>query len=111
MSVGFHGRIVGNSTFANSDNPLGWYSTLFQFCGNKPALDILKESLILDVPVELSAAPVTLTDKLYFLATRASSSRLSLCEVSVRCVVLRAKRNRWVYRCTLHQRMKEPWNP
>lgn len=35
MSVGFHGRIVGNSTFANSDNPLGWYSTLFQFCGNK----------------------------------------------------------------------------
>ena len=35
MSVGFHGHIVGNSTFANSDNPLGWYSTLFQFCGNK----------------------------------------------------------------------------
>ena len=39
-----------------------------------------------------SAAPVTLTDKLYFLATRASSSRLSLCEVSVKCVVLRAKK-------------------
>lgn len=58
----------------------------------KPALDTLKESLIPGVPVELSAAPVNLTDKPYFFATRASSSRLSICGTSVRCAVLRLKK-------------------
>lgn len=59
----------------------------------KSALDKLNVSLMSDVPVELSAAPVTLTDKSYFFATLANSSRLSFCETSVRRAVLRVKRN------------------
>ena len=58
----------------------------------KSALDKLNESLMSDVPVELSAAPVTLTDKSYFFATLANSSRLSFCETSVRRAVLRVKK-------------------
>lgn len=55
---------------------------------------------MLHVPVILSAAPVTFTDKLYLFATRASSSRLRTCDASVSCAELSAKRNRWVLRCT-----------
>lgn len=58
----------------------------------KSALDKLNVSLMSDVPVELSAAPVTLTDKSYFFATLANSSRLSFCETSVRRAVLRVKK-------------------
>ena len=57
-----------------------------------PALDTLNESLTADVPVELSAVPVTLTAKRYFFATRASSSRLSNWAASVRAAVLRRKK-------------------
>lgn len=56
------------------------------------ALAVLNESLMAGVPVELSAAPVIFTDRLYFFATRASPSRLSICEASVKRAVLRLKK-------------------
>ena len=93
ISVGFRRCIVGNFSLTNSDNTFD-IPCHSSSVATKQALDIFKESLIPDVPVELSAAPVTLTDKLYFFVTRASSLKLSLCEVSFRTPYWKQKRNR-----------------
>ena len=58
----------------------------------KSARDVLRVSLIAGVPVLLSAAPVTVMERPYFFAMRASSSRLTSCEVSVRSVVPSSKK-------------------
>lgn len=93
VPVGFCRQMIGNSTSADFVILSAGMPRCFNSETMKSALDKLNVSLMSDVPVELSAAPVTLTDKSYFFATLANSSRLSFCETSVRRAVLRVKRN------------------
>ena len=61
-------------------------------CAMYSALALPRRSLISSVPVILSAAPVTVTDKLCRVITRASASRLIPCDGSVRFVVPNSKK-------------------
>lgn len=53
---------------------------------------MLNASFITAVPVAASAAPTTVTDSPYFFATRANSSRLTSCDLSVNFAVPTSKK-------------------
>lgn len=110
VSVGFGRLMVGNSTSADFVILSAGMPRCFSSETIKSALDWLNESLMPDVPVELSAAPVTLTCKSYFFATLANSSRLSFCETSVRRAVLRVKRNIQELRYSYPRHDSQPWD-
>lgn len=110
VSVGFGRQMVGNSTSADFVILSAGMPRCFSSETIKSALDWLNESLMPDVPVELSAAPVTLTCKSYFFATLANSSRLSFCETSVRRAVLRVKRNIQELRYSYPRHDSQPWD-